>query len=302
MSYRRYAVDRVVSALVIFWLVLTGIYLMFHVAAGPEDVQGRVPGLASREPVQRFFDESYVELLSRIVSDGPLSGRSFSGVPVSQWVGDAVPATLSLLLFAFAAAALLAVPLGIVWGVRRPGRITRPLKTLSAVVFGLSVYSTTLLLIYVVGWKWSLLPLGGYCDLVDPATECGGVVDWARALVLPGITLGMFFGAIHLRVVSALVRNAEHARRNGIERARVTAALSYLKLLGRDFGFAVGLCVLTEMIFGIPGLGRTFVGGYSGFDAPVMEAVLIVATGLAMAVNLAIDLAVAAVDPSFRRF
>jgi peptide/nickel transport system permease protein len=302
VSYRQYALERVGSALAILWLAVTGTYLMFHVALGappisdPSNLNGEFQARA-----EEFADESYGGFLTRLLVDRSLGINFVDGSEVNDRAAEAVPPTTSLLLFTFAFATVLAVPLGVFWGRRRPGRLTRPLKALSAVLYGASMYTIGLLLIYWVGFKWGLLPLGSYCDLVNPQTECGGLVDWSRALILPGISLSLFFGAIYLRLVSALVRNAERARKEGDELARRRAALSYVKLLGRDFGFGLGLTIFVEAVFGIPGIGRMFLSGYARFDAALMEGVLILSTLIATGVNLAVDLAVAA-DRSFRRF
>lgn len=300
MSYRRYALERVASAVVIFWLALTATFFLFHRELG-RPPRGDVQNDPELRRYDHYFRESYWDFLSRLVGDRSLGIATYDGATVNDWVIRAAPGSLSILLFSFAFAAF-AVPLGIFWGRHSPGRLTRPLRLVSAIVYGLPVFSLALLLIYWVGWKWSLLPLGGYCDLVNPSTDCGGFADWARALILPGVSFGAFFAAVHLRVVSALVRNAERARKDGDEEARKSAALSYVKLLGRDFGFALGLCVLPEMIFGIPGLGRTLILGLEAFDPALMEGTLIFATLLAMSVNLVVDLAVAAAEPRFRRF
>jgi peptide/nickel transport system permease protein len=306
VTYRRYALERVGWTFVLLWFALTAIYLMFHEALDARDVLQRQGGPPPSTNASRgfdwYFDESYWDYLVRVVGHQSL-GRSFFFLgPLGQRMLDATGMTLSVLLFTFVFASLIAVPLGIVWGRRRPGRLTRPMKVLSALLFGLSSFSIALFLIYWVGSKWSLLPLGGYCDLINPSTSCGGFADWARALILPGTSLGFFFGAVFLRLVSRLVGNAERARREGDATARKRAVLSYVKLLGRDFGFAIGFALFVEAIFGIPGLARTFLTALDGFDAPVMEGTLIVATLLAVSVNLAVDLAVAAADSSFRRF
>jgi peptide/nickel transport system permease protein len=296
LSYRRYALERVGAALVLFWLAVTGVYLMLHLGLDPPSPSdGRTENRDYVRPTSRTWTSSTVSSASNR-SDG-LSPRSNPSVTwFSTLRRRRFPWFCSGLFFG----SLVAVPLGIVWGVRRPGRLTRPMRALSAVLFGLSGFLIALLLIYWVGYKWGLLPLGGYCDLVGPTTDCGGFTDWARALILPGISLGIFFAAVYLRLVSALVRNARQARKRGDEAARRHAGLSYLKLLGGDFGWALGVALLVEAVFGIPGLGHRLL--LAGDDAPVIEGVLIFATFLAMGVNLVADLAVAAADPSFRRF
>ena len=291
------------SALVLLWVATTGVYLLLHVGLGAprsSDIPSENQDVVRR--IQSYYDESYLDFLSRLVGERSLGRSFFSLQPVGEVVLDASAASISLLLFGFFFASLVAIPLGIVWGLRRPGRLTGPMRALSAVLFGLSTFSFALHLIYWVGFKWGLLPLGGYCDLVNPSTDCGGFTDWARALILPGISLGIFFAAVYLRLVSALVRNARQARKNRDATARRRAALSYVKLLGRDFGWALGFALFVEAIFGIPGLGRTLLTGLEGNDAPVIEGVLIFATLLAMSVNLVVDLVVAAADPRFRRF
>jgi peptide/nickel transport system permease protein len=293
------------SALVLLLVAATGVYLLLHVGLGAprsSDIPSENPDVVRR--IQSYYDESYLDFLSRLVGERSLGRSFFSLQPVDHVVLNASAASTSLLLFGFFFASLVAIPLGIVWGLRRPGRLTGPMRALSAVLFGLSMFSFALLLIYWVGFEWGLLPLGGYCDLVNPSTDCGGFADWARALILPGISLGIFFAAVYLLLVSALVRNARQARarKNRDATARRRAALSYVKLLGRDFGWALGFALFIEAIFGIPGLGRTLLTGLEGNDEPVIEGVLIFATILAMSVNLVIDLAVAAADPRFRRF
>lgn len=291
------------SALVLLWFAATGVYLLLHVGLGAprsSDIPSENRDFIRR--IESYYDESYLDFLARLVGQRSLGRSFFSLQPVDEVVLDASAMSFSLLLFGFFFASLVAIPLGIVWGLRRPGRLTRPMRALSAVLFGLSSFSFALLLIYWVGFKWGLLPLGGYCDLVNPSTDCGGFADWARTLILPGISLGIFFVAVYLRLVSALVRNARQARKNRDATARRRAALSYVKLLGRDFGWALGFALFVEAIFGIPGLARTLLSGLEGNDAPVIEGVLIFATLLAMSVNLVTDLAVAAADRSFRRF
>jgi ABC-type dipeptide/oligopeptide/nickel transport system permease component len=77
------------------------------------------------------------------------------------------------------------------------------------VAFGLSPIVLGFWLSYYLGARWEVTPIANYCDVFRPAkgSGCGGVVDWATHLVLPVITLSLYFAAIYTRVVRAFARD-----------------------------------------------------------------------------------------------
>ena len=96
MSYRRYALERVVSALVLLWVAVTGVYLMLHLGLGPpspSDSQSENRDYVRR--VEAYFDESYLDFLARLFGEQSL-GRSFSSLqPVRDQVLDASAPSVS---------------------------------------------------------------------------------------------------------------------------------------------------------------------------------------------------------------
>ena len=68
------------------------------------------------------------------------------------------------------------------------------------VLIGISAHPVWigLILSYFIGYKLQLTPLGGYCDLINPSTDCGGPVDWFHSMILPWITFMLLFAALYV--------------------------------------------------------------------------------------------------------
>jgi peptide/nickel transport system permease protein len=234
-----------------------------------------------------------------------------AGPTVDSIVWDASRVTLSLLL----AAGVFAVSLGALLAlvtVRVPR--ARPVaRAVSMIFVSLLPLWTGLYLTFYVGFKWHVTRIGGYCPLLGAhGSSCHGVGSWLGSLILPAITLGIYFAAIYGRWLAASFRQGAAEYRGELADGRDAAearravrrryGLGFAKLLSRDFAVAIGLATLVEVIFSLPGLGSNLVIASSRLDAPVIAGVLVAASVLASAVSFLVDLACAAINPSFRRF
>ena len=298
MSYWRFLAERLAWAVFALWLGLTVVFLIFFVV--PSDPLSLIVGPQAPpeayERAESFFgtDKSlptkYADFFERLVRDAS-PGRSFA---TNQDAGEiarrATPVTLSVVGAALVAWIGLAIPVGLFaawWNKRRIGRI--PLY----LAIGLSPLVLGLWISYVVGYKFGWLPIDGYCDFFYPRTECGGAVDWAKGLVLPGLTLAIFFAAIYARVIARVVRipGEDLGKRKVLVIAR---------MLGRDFGYALGAAALVEAVYGVPGLGATVVYSVGGFDAAVTEAAIIYALVLGITWHFLVDVIVGGLDSDLR--
>jgi len=183
------------------------------------------------------------------------------------------------------------------------------------VLIGISAHPVWLglLLSYFIGYRLGLTPLGGYCDLVNPSTACGGPVQWAHAMILPWITFAILFAALYVRMIRANVMEAMNedyvrtARAKGAPEHQVmrshvlrNAMLPVVTMLGMDIGLAMGGAIFTESVFGLPGIGRTAVVALEGFDLPTVQGIVVFATVAIIVFNLAVDLLYAVIDPRIR--
>jgi peptide/nickel transport system permease protein len=171
------------------------------------------------------------------------------------------------------------------------------------VAVGLTPIFVGLMLSYVA-FRWDHLTfVYGYCDFFNPPGEgrCGGAVDWATHLVLPVITLSLYFAAVYTRVVRALVVRARSEKDPEEQRKRRRrSGLLFARSVGRDFGFAIGVGMFVEAVFGIPGLGYSTLISVSAQSLLETQAYVLYATFLAISVQFAVDVVVAVLDPGLR--
>ncbi|MBN1165365.1 MAG: ABC transporter permease [Candidatus Krumholzibacteriota bacterium] len=230
-------------------------------------------------------------------------GRSFiTGRPVTESIAERFPRTLTLALSAM----LLAVSGGILagalaaWG-RFPW-LGRSMMTLSLVGVSIPVFWLGLLLIFLFSIKLSLLPPSGY-----------GGGSW-RYLILPAITLSFASLATIARVTRSgfLDTGGEDfvrtARAKGLGESKVlgkhilrNALIPVVTIVGTDFGSYLSGSVLTESIFGWPGLGRFIVQAILKRDFPVIQGSILFMAVLFVIVNLLVDLSYGIIDPRVRR-
>ncbi len=244
--------------------------------------------------------ERYINYLSRLIHLD--LGRSYStGIQVSKAISQRFPNTLYLTIAAMFVAIIIGIPLGIFSAVMR-GRFVDYICMFLA-VFGVStpVFWFGLLLICVFSIYLGWLPASGMGN--------GDI----RHLIMPALTLGLHSVAFIARITrtSMLEVIGENyirtARAKGVyeymvilKHAIKNALIPIITLIGLDFGSYLNGSVLTETIFGWPGLGRYAVEGIMKRDIPiVMGTVLFGATVFVLA-NLVVDILYYLLNPRIR--
>lgn len=243
-------------------------------------------------------------------------GRSYRGrVEVSSVIVNAAPVTASLVIGGAVTWLLIAFPVGVLSALRSRSVFDRFAMIL--VLAGISVHPVWLGLIlsYLLGFKFQLFPLGGYCDVVNPppGADCGGPVQWAYHLVLPWLTFATLYGALYVRMVRATVIETldqdyvRTARAKGASEWRVlrshvlsNALLPIVTMTGMDIGVALGGTIFVENVFGLNGLGRTMTRAVQTYDLPIVLGVLLFMTVAIVVFNLIVDIAYALIDPRVR--
>ena len=132
-------------------------------------------------------------------------------------------------------------------------------------------------------------------------------------LVLPAITLGTFFSGLVARIVrSSLLEVLDQdyikaARARGVRQASLVyrhglanALIPVVTVIGLQFGALLGGAVLTETVFGIPGMGRLTVAAILNRDYAVVQGAILVGVFAVVIVNLAVDLTYAFLNPRIR--
>jgi peptide/nickel transport system permease protein len=317
----RYLVRRILWAAVLFLVVTVVTYVIFFLipvdpakqACGQRASQTCIENAKEHLGLDKPVYVQYGKFLWRVVAHFDL-GRSFANrQDVREIVFDAAPTTASLVFGGVVVWMLIAVPIGILSALRPRSVMDR--VTMVAVLVGISAHPVWigLILSYFIGFKLGWTPITGYCDFINPATECGGPIDWAHSMILPWITFAILFAALYVRMIRANVLEAMNedyvrtARAKGapewlVMRSHVlrNAMLPVVTMLGMDIGLALGGAIFTETVFSLPGLGRTALQAVTTFDLPTVQGIVVFGTLAIIVFNLLVDLLYAWIDPRIR--
>ena len=317
----RYLIRRLLWAGVLFIAVTMVSYIIFFLVpaeparliCGAQCAPDQIERVRKEVGLDRPVWRQYTSFLENIVLHGSL-GRSYATrQPVTEIIRDAAPITASIVAGGVILWLMIAIPVGILSALKPRSLLDRTAMTF--VLVGISAHPVWigLILIYFVGYRAGLAPLGGYCDMFTPSTECGGPVEWAHSLILPWMTFALLYAALYTRMIRATVLETMHedyvrtARAKGapewlVMRSHIlrNAMLPIVTILGLDIGLLLGGAIFTETVFGLPGLGRRALLALEGFDLPTVMGITVFATMAVIVCNLIVDLLYAVVDPRIR--
>jgi len=233
--------------------------------------------------------------------------------PVLDVILERLPATLLLTLTAFVISLAGGIVLGSLAGVRA-GTLSDTLVTLlSLVVYATPVFWMGLMLVLLFSVQLGWLPAFGYGTVGTSLTGMAAVLDKAKYLVLPAITLGMLYLAIYARLMRSSIIEVSHqdyvktARAKGASESRIlwrhmlrNALLPVVTMAGVQAGTLIGGSVVIETVFAWPGLGRLTYEAVLQRDYQVMLGVFLVLSVLVILFNWITDFIYRLVDPRIK--
>jgi peptide/nickel transport system permease protein len=235
----------------------------------------------------------------------PCLGYSFeTDQPVTALLADRLPVSASLAIGAEILSLIVGVGAGLLSGLRRFRLLDRVVNGLILAGYAVPVFlvGLLLLLVFCVYLQW--LPFPSYVPLTtDP-------VAWARNLLLPWVALAVIQAAAYARLTRSGVQETlaedyiRTARAYGIPERRIIwrralrgAMVPLVTLSAIDLAAIMTSAVLTETMFGLPGVGQLLVGAVNQVDLPVVVGVTLLTGTLIVLANAVADLAYAAIDP-----
>jgi peptide/nickel transport system permease protein len=235
-------------------------------------------------------------------------GRSlFSGQPVASMIAQRLPVTLSLMGLTLAISIAVAVPLGVLAASRQGSWWDRAVSAFAVLGFSLPVFVLGYILAYVFALRLGWFPVQGYAPLSQ------GFGAYLGHLVLPALTLSSGYVALIARIARSSMLDAlsqdyvRTAKAKGLSRRAVlfvhalkNAALPIVSIIGVGVAALIGGAVVTETVFGIPGLGRLVVDALLRRDYPIIQGVVLVSSFAYIVVNLGVDLLYMLLDPRIR--
>lgn len=303
----RFAVRRLRRLLVSVWVLVTAAFLMIHLipgdpvraALGPQAPMSLVNARRAALGLDDALWLQYAHYVRDLLS-GQLGTSVTSGLPVSQVIGERLPATLELAGYAFVLAVVVSVPLGGAMAVlTRAGRRRRTELAFTSTSVVLAVIPEFLLavgLVYVFGVSLGWAPVAGRAG--------------PGSYVLPVLALALGPAAVLARMVrveTLAVLQADYIRTARAKRlpdrlvylrhALPNALTATITIGGLLLSSMVAGTVLAENVFAWPGLGSTIVSSILAKDYAVVQGVVLVYGIGVLTVNLAVDVALALLDP-----
>lgn len=241
-------------------------------------------------------------------------GYSFrQGMPVLDLIAQRLPATLLLMGASIAFAVVLGAGLGVL-AAGRAGRLLDTVISAAALLcFATPLFWIGLMLVLVFSVWLDWLPVGGMFTVESGYTGWRYALDVAQHLVLPAITLGLFYMAVYVRLMRASmieVRRQDFVRTavaKGAPASRVltrhvlrNALLPLITMIGVQASSVIGGAVIVETVFSWPGLGRTAFDALYQRDYNLLLGILLCSSVVVIVVNWIVDVIYARVDPRIR--
>ncbi|AEX52272.1 ABC transporter permease [Rahnella aquatilis] len=301
----RYILQRLGQSVLVMFGVSLLIFYSLHLTGDPAAVM--MPPGSSQQEIDNFrhsmgFDRSltwqYWHYLTGVLQ-GDLGESLRYSQPVTELIGQRVPATLLLAITALLWSTVAGLLLGIVSALYQNSLWDLVSRLLAFSGQAVPVFWLGLLLIIAFSLNLRWLPSGGYGS--------------AAQLVMPAISLGAYYMSAIARLIRASLIDVlqqdyiRTARAKGLSRWRIVvrhglrnALIPVITVQGMYFASLLGGALVTEIIFAWPGIGRLAVQAIQNRDFPLVQAIVLLAALVFVGINLIIDLLYVVLNPRIR--
>lgn len=241
------------------------------------------------------------------IFQGDMGSSLFYNEKVSDLMAERIPVTLHLGIAAFLLSCIVGIFIGTITAIRRATVIDTIATFLANIGICIPIFWLGILLLYLFGLKWHVLPLYGY---TSPFTDF-----WmsTKQAILPIICLSIFsIAAITRQTRSSVLETIRQdyirtAWSKGFKEFYIVSRhvlknslIPIITLLGLAFSNIMGGSVLIETVFSVPGLGRLAVEALLKQDYAIIQAITLFTSVLVVGVNLCVDIAYGWLNPRIR--
>ena len=317
-----FLIRRTAQAILVLVASSIVVFLLFFVGPGPGQVARTFAGrLGTAARIAQIKHELHLDQPLYLqyahwagnLLHGNFGYDYYKGQPVRSVIAQAAPPTISLVLGAAVIWITYGVFSGIISAVKSRSLMDRTFTTAALFFYSMPVFVLGFGLIWIFAYKLSpittFFPFHGYV----PITTNPG--QWFEYLILPWLTLALVTSATYTRLTRGSMLDTlgedyiRTARSKGMSENRVItkhalrASLTpVVTLAGLDIGTALGGAVITETLFGIPGLGWTVIQAINQQDLPIIMGIVILAAAFVVVANLIVDILYAVLDPRVRLY
>ena len=318
-----FLIRRTLQLILVMFVISVVVFLIFFHTPGIDPIRqiaGRNPSASAVKEIKHQFGldrplpVQYALMMKKLFITRDLVSYSNQGQQIVPEIAQAAPATLSLVIGAAIIWVVMAIAMGMAAAVYK-GTVIDPLLMILALI-GISMpvfwVGEVANLITQSRWHDTFLfhwvPPLGYTPLTQSP------LAWFEGLVIPWITLSILYTGLYARVLRANlieVQNEDYirtARAKGLSERRVllrhtlrTSMITFISLFGLDFGALVaGSALVTEVVFGIHGVGYLTYQSLGNLDLPTIMATVVYGSFFIVVANALVDIAYAWLDPRIR--
>lgn len=295
-----------VVALVVFALIRFAPGDPAAIIAGQESTEEEVEGIRRQLGLDRPLPIQ-LGIWFRDILRGDLGQSILSKHEVTDLIVQRVVPTLSLAVLTEIFALAVAIPIGVLAAWKANSWIDRVVMVFATLGFSIPVFWLGFILIFFFAIKVPLFPAAGY---VAPSED---FISYLHRLALPSLATGVIIMALIARMTRATVLETlredyvRTARSKGLSENRVlirhalrNAALPIITVIGLGIAALLSGLVVTESVFGIPGLGRLLLNAIVSRDYPIIQGTILAISVVYVIINLLVDISYAFFDPRVR--
>jgi peptide/nickel transport system permease protein len=331
MRFLTYLLSRLATYVLVIWIGVTMVFLVPRfLPSSPVEAmmakvaaQGQYMEAAQIESLRSSLMETfglrgslfqqYTGFFKRVLLTGDF-GPSFSAfpTPVSQLVGQALPWSLGLLLTSSVLGWLLGNAIGLLAGYRKETPLSKALEFLAMLIYPIPYYIFALVLIILFTYVWQIFPFSFYIDANKPLSF-GLVKDIVYNSALPALSIiavNLGWWVISMKALSASVAEEDFvyfARLKGVSEPRImthyvarNALLPQITMLAIRLGTIFNGALITEILFGFPGVGTLIYSSALQADYNLMLGTISFSVIAVATATLLVDLAYPLLDPRIR--
>lgn len=306
---------RLASLVAVLFAITVLTFLIFQAIPGGDPALRLAGRLASHQQVEDVrrqwgFDKpiyvQYVKTMEKILDGSVVSYTQ--QIDVEEEIGRDLPATVSLAVGSAFVWLAFGVLLGLLGAVRAGRPLDRALSLLALIGVSTPVFFLGAIMLYWLGYKWGVLPLGGYVGITEDPW------GWLTHMLMPWVALSVVSIGVYSRVLRANlldVMGEDYVRTayaKGLSERRVllrhvlrNSLASILALWGLDFAWVIGGgAILVESVFNLGGVGQYAAQSIARLDVPPVMVITMLVACAVVVVGAIVDVVNAALDPRVR--
>ncbi|HEY5260679.1 MAG TPA: ABC transporter permease [Solirubrobacteraceae bacterium] len=306
---------RFASLVAVLFAITVLTFLIFQAIPDGDPALRMAGRLASPQQVQDVREQwgfnkpiyvQYAKTMEKVLDGSVISYTQ--QINVEQEIVRDLPPTISLALGAGIIWLVVGVLFGLLSAVHAGRWIDRLLSVIALTGISMPVFFLGAIMLYWLGYKWGLLPLGGYVGLtVDPW-------EWFTHMLMPWVALSVVSIGVYSRVLRANVLDVmgedyvRTARAKGLSERRVlirhvlrNSMMGIVTLWGLDFAWVIGGgAILVESVFNLGGVGQYAAQSIGRLDVPPVMVITMLVACAVVVLSAIVDVAYAVLDPRVR--